>query len=490
MSNDRVRMEQNLKQRLEQRLTPQLIMNMKLLELPIMELQQLVRRELEQNPALEQVEDGVDADAEERVNGDVEFKETQGDDSLNGEIPSEAEKIEKSITGDSEEYSFAELLPPDGWDMAGGFFSQNNSEELNQTEVMADQCVTMRETVLPQLQAILPPSEAALAEDVVEWLDDNGFLAVTVEELAEKLGVDEIRLRQVIYNLQRIPPGGLGCRNVREALFVQLEVKGYPPDALECRLLTEGWELMERRDTDGLAKRFGRGEDEIRAAIARLLAFETRPARQFVQSAVQYISPDFSVVWQGNRLVPMMNDEVLPRLRISRYFIEILQNPRAYSREQVEYAKKRVEAARALLKAIESRRRMLRRLMEMVLQAQYEFFVNGPEYLRPATLRNAADAIGVHPATVSRAISGKYIETPNGIFPLKFFFQSGTEDISRAAIKEKIKSMIESEDRRSPLKDDEIVARLKAEGIEISRRTVAKYRSEMGIPGSSERRGF
>jgi RNA polymerase sigma-54 factor len=133
---------------------------------------------------------------------------------------------------------------------------------------------------------------------------------------------------------------------------------------------------------------------------------------------------------------------------------------------------------------------MLRRLVELIVELQRDFFVGGPEHLKPATLRAAAEVLGVHPATVSRAISGKYIETPNGIFPLKFFFQSGTEDVSRASIKEKIRAMIEAEDKRSPLSDDEIAVRLKTEGIEISRRTIAKYRSEMGIPGSSERKSF
>jgi|GEM_PF-196081 len=496
MSDDKMKLGQSIEQRLEQRLTPQLIMNMKLLELPLMELEQLIRNELEQNPALEQFEGDGDDEVEEygpdgeQLNEAGNVEEGLIEQPSEGDSVSKTDNLEQGTKSDNEEYTFDELLPSEGWDAPVVLPAQNDDEEMVRGEVIADPRTTLRETILPHLQALLPTEDAALAEEVVEWLDENGFLSVTVEELGEKLAVDEVRLRRIVYQLQRIPPGGIGCRNAREALLVQLEVKGCAPDALECRLIAEGWELLERRDTNRLAKKFGCSEDEIKQAIARLWGLEPKPARRFVNNAVQYVSPDFSVVWQGNRLVAVMNDEAVPRLRISRYFIEVLRNPRQYTREQVEYAKKRVEAARQLLKALESRRRMLRRLVELIIQMQRDFFVLGPEHLKPATLRAAAEVIGVHPATVSRAINGKYIETPNGIFPLKFFFQAGTEDISRASIKEKIKAMIESEDKRSPLSDDEIVSRLKAAGIEISRRTVAKYRNEMGIPGSSERKGF
>lgn len=489
-------MGQNIEQRLEQRLTPQLIMNMKLLQLPIMELEQLIRNELEQNPALEQVEGDGGIDVEEsgwdgeESNEPGKVEESTVDQVPEGDLVSGSDKLEVGANAENEEYSFEELLPPDGWEILPSSSTQGDDGELARAEVMADPRVTLRETILPQLQAMLSPDDAVIAEEVVEWLDEDGFLTVPLEELAEKLGREESRLRQIVYHLQRIPPGGIGCRNARESLLVQLEVKGCAPDALECRLIAEGWELLERRDIARLAKKLGRSEDEIKQAISRLWGLEPRPARRFIDNAVQYVSPDFSLVWQGNKLVPMINDESVPRLRVSRYFLEVLRNPRQYSREQVEYAKKRVEAARQLLKALESRRRMLRRLVELIVELQRDFFVCGPEHLKPATLRAAAEVLGVHPATVSRAISGKYIETPNGIFPLKFFFQSGTEDVSRASIKEKIRAMIESEDKRSPLSDDEIAARLKTEGIEISRRTVAKYRSEMGIPGSSERKSF
>lgn len=486
MSDNRMRLGHSIQQRLEQRLTPQLIMNMKLLELPLLELEQLVRGELEQNPALEQVEgDG----GEESLDTEPEF-EGAGPEAEKTELGEEGDggsaESEKSGT---EEYSFDELLPPDGWDVPGGFTGPTE-DDGGASEVVADPRETLRDTILPQLQAMLPPDEAAIAAEVIEWLDENGFLSVSIEELAKNLGVDEGRLRKIVYRLQRIPPGGIGTLNAREALLVQLEIKGVPPEALECRLLAEGWELLEKKDVAKLARMLDRSEEEIRAAIARLIALDPRPARRFAESAVPYVSPDFSVVWQGDRLVAALHDESIPRLRVSRYFIEVLRNPRAFTKEQVEFARKKVEAAKALLKAIESRRRMLHRLVDLILQTQRDFFVSGPEHLKPATLREVAEALGVHPATVSRAISGKYIETPNGIFPLKFFFQSGTEDVSRFAIKEKIRAMIEAEDRKAPLSDDEICVRLKAEGIVVSRRTVAKYRGELGIPGSRERRGF
>ncbi len=507
MSGDNWRIRPGLESRLEQRLTPQLLLNIKILQLPALELRDLIEAELEQNPALEQVEDDFNPEEDQVsvVEGDGCESGTEmvvditgggkggdeGDGKESGELTGESDELSRSGQGDDgEEFSFVDLLPPDGWETplpSGG----EPDDDGVRSEVVADPVLTFQKTLLPKLKEEIPPQDVPIAVELIEWLDESGFLTGSEEEMVESLGVEPERLRQVLYRLQRIPPGGIGCRSVREALLVQLELKGVAPDALECRLLREGWELLEKRDTAGLARLFGTDEEGIRAAIERLANLEPKPARQFVNQAVEYVSPDFSVEWRGNRLEVVMNDDNIPRLRLSRQVRQILLSPKAFGKEQVKFAREKLERARIFLKAIEARRRLLRNLVEWIVRTQDGFFLTGSqERLKPATLRDAAQVLKVHEATISRAISGKYLETPYGIYPLKFFFRSGKSDLSRTAIQGKIKAIIDMEDKRAPVSDDEICERLKKEGVEVSRRTVAKYREEMGIPSSRERRLF
>ncbi len=490
-----MRFEHQLTQRMEHSLTPQLIQTIRLLQLPIQELELLIEKELQQNPALEQVDDGeAGADtevAEEMVAEEVKNGEGEGEVEMGNEVVTGKEDGEEVFTGsEEEEFSFGDLMPTDAWDGWGGEWAGTGESGQVSEELLAPSVESLRKWVLPKLMGELSSEDAAVAEQVVEWVDGDGFIKVTPEELAETIGADFLSVRRVLQVLQRIPPGGIGCSGVREALLVQLELAGCPPDALEIRLLTEGWELLTKKQTGKLARRLGVDEEDVRRAVGKILELEPKPGRRFTEKAPEYVLPDFSVEWQGDRLAVVVRDERVPRLRVAQRFLEVLRNPKSYSREQVQFAREKVRAAVMFLRAIESRRRMLKQLVEMVLQEQREFFLNGPEWLKPATLREAAGKLGVHPATVSRAINGKYLETPFGIFPLKSFFRAGTDGRSRESIKERIQAIIAAEDKRSPLSDEEIVARLKGEGVKLSRRTIAKYRAELGIPSSDERRVF
>lgn len=469
-------------QQLKQTQTPQLIMNLKLLQLPTIELEQLIETELEQNPALEQA-DGLDVE--------ISPEEAAPDETSAPEEAALGREV-GFIIDTTEEFSLEELIPADAWEAPSEErLRQSRDEALPPGDESAPKPIaTLRDTLLPKLQAEVLPEEAGIAEQVIEWLNEDGFLTINPEELAEILGVELERVQRVLLVLSRLPPGGFGCPGVREALLAQLELKGYSQDALECRLLREGWELLKGKQLDKLVKMCNTSEEEIRIAIKRILNLEPRPGRQFTTTAVNYIAPDFSVEWQEDKLVVVAQDEAIPRLRVSRRFLEMLAHPKNFSKEQVEFAREKVRRALMFLKAIESRRNLLHRLAEFILQKQQEFFRSGTEHLKPATLQDAADILKVHPATVSRAISGKYLETQFGIFPLKLFFKGGTGDKSRESIKEKIRALIGSEDKQRPLKDKELCAKLKEEGINISRRTVTKYRGELGIPGAEERKRF
>jgi RNA polymerase sigma-54 factor len=310
------------------------------------------------------------------------------------------------------------------------------------------------------------------------------------EEVAQQQGVDAERVRSILYAIQRLEPGGIACHDRRESFLVQLELADADPACLERKLLTEYWELLMKKQTARIAKLCGVTEDEVRRAVMRLLTLETRPARGFAPGTPDYISPDFSVEWQGDTLVASANDERFPRLRLSQRYVEILKNPKASAPEQVQFAREKLQRALMFLRGIESRRRTLKRLVDLIIDEQRDFFVHGKQHLKSATLKRAADVIGVHASTVSRAIAGKYLETDQGIFPFSYFFKAGAGVTSRTSIKQKIQMIVDAEDKQNPLSDDEVCAKLKLERINISRRTVAKYRAELGVPGCNDRKGF
>lgn len=503
-----MKLTQEFKQTLELKLTPQMLLNIKLLQLTSLDLEQLIETELEQNPALELADEGPPVDAAEAGQTEREPEDegieegggpTAGDVTPGSERDApEPETVASEMTGaengipdglPAEEYSLEELLPDDGY--AAGYESGGQDDDgVSAIELAAGPEQTLREALRPELRAVLAPADAELAEVILEWLTEDGLLTADVAELAANLGVELERLEAVLAVIQHIPPGGIGCRSVPEVLNIQLELAGYPPDSLERTLVTRHWELLMRKQTARVARLCGVDEERLRQAIHTLTTLEPKPARRYTGQVASYVSPDFAVEWQDGRLVAVASDDRIPRLRLSQRYIEILRNPRGFSREQVEFARKKFNAAVMFLRAIESRRRTVRRLVETVIEEQREFFVRGPEYLRPATLRDAARRLGVHASTVSRAIAGKYIETAYGIFPLKHFFRSGSDNLSRTSIKERIQAIIEAEDKQNPLTDDEVCARLKEQGITISRRTAAKYRAELGIGGLSERRAF
>lgn len=455
-------LEQRPEHRLEQKLNAQLILNLKLLQLPFQELQQTIELELQENPALEMVETSGDTSDE--------IVDTSGDTSL----------------PDTDEFDLAELLPPDFWDTPGPSPSSDIIETSGDTslpaELTPDNSSTLRDTLLPKLLAQLPSQDAPVAERLLEFLDEDGRLTSSEHDLLVLLGVAEEQLQRILKVLRGIPPGGIGCRTTREILLTQLELNGIPRDALQYKLLSEGWEMLLHPRKKQLRRLGPITVDELRQALRAIKFLDPRPARQFTDTTPDYVRPDFSIQWSGDTLIPVPQDESLPRLRVAKQFLEMVQHPKDYHLEQVRFAREKVKNALMLLKALESRRRLLRRLMELLLNTQKQFFLYGGQFLKPATLSQTAVELGVSPSTISRAIAGKYIETPFGIFPLKNFFKTGKSDRARTSIKEKIRELIEAEDKDHPLSDDNICSLLAQQGIKISRRTVAKYRAELGIP--------
>lgn len=493
--------------RQQQILSPQIIQNLKILQLSMLELEQAVREELERNPLLEEADatadtgdyieqepepsDGTDTESAaadlEAVRRDLEGQTT--DESVQQESESgQLDTDDFAQPSVRDEYTIGELMPDDAFlppSTSGG-----RPEDSWAMDFAAAAIPGIRETLLPVLRSRLSEEDGVLADGLIEFIDEDGFIRLPVEELASRLNAEVDRVRAILYQLQRISPGGIGCADIRECLLVQLELAACGPESLEYRLLRDHWESLKRRQTKKIARLCGVSEDDVREAIERISRLEARPGRRFGGTEPFYVVPDFSVEWRGNQLVAIPIDDRIPRIRLSARYIDLLRYPAGVSREQLDFVRKKYEAAKMFLRAIESRRRTVKNLVELIVREQREFFVNGPEHLRPATLRQAAAVLRVHASTISRAIANKYLETPFGIFPLKHFFRAGAGNRSRSSIKERIASLIESEDKANPYSDDELMVKLKEEGIVISRRTIAKYRAELKLPGCNERRRF
>ncbi len=488
-----MRYDLGLTQKLSQelRLHPQLILNLQILQLATQDLEALIQKELEENPAMELAADGDEsADGTGQENEVPEPAAAADGDGDGADMVGERDTDDKPVeVSTQDDYSLDELMPDDTYlpnFNAGG----SQTSETDAMELAVDPGPGLRDALLSELSAVLADEDKRIAEVIVENLDEDGFLTVASEELAQTHGFDRQRVDDILYAMQRIHPGGIGCPGKREAFTVQLELHGCSPDCLECRIVSDHWDSLLQSRLPKIAKLCGVSMERLREALEVIAGLEPRPARQFTGKVADYVSPDFSVEWRDNQPVPVFFRDGLPRLRLARRYADMIRNPKDYSKEQVAFARERFHKAVMFLKGIESRRHLLEGLMQEIVREQREFFLHGPQFLRPATMKDAANRLKVHPSTVSRAVAGKYVETDYGIHPLKFFFKAGAGDKSRASIKQRIRLIVEAEDSRKPLSDDEIRSRLKQDDIEISRRTVAKYRDELGIPGRNQRRGY
>ncbi|UCG44198.1 MAG: RNA polymerase factor sigma-54 [candidate division WOR-3 bacterium] len=486
-----MRYDLGLTQKLSQelKLHPQLILNLQILQLATQDLEALIQKELQENPAMEladQGDEGAEASDSESGESSQESESEDGREDMVGELDTDDKPVEASTLDD---YSLDDLMPDDAYlpdFTAGG----TQSSETDAIELAVDPGPGLRDALLAELRTVLADEDKQIAEVIVENLDEDGFLTVAPEELAQTHGFDRQRVDDILYAMQRIHPGGIGCPGKREAFLVQLELHGSCPDSLEHRIVSDHWDSLLQSRLPRIAKLCGVSMDRLRQALEVIAGLEPRPARQFTGKVADYVSPDFSVVWRDDEPVPLFFRDGLPRLRLARRYADMIRNPKEYTKEQVAFAREKFHRAVMFLKGIESRRHLLEGLMHEIVRDQREFFLQGPQFLKPATMKDAANRLKVHPSTVSRAVAGKYVETDYGIHPLKFFFKAGAGDKSRASIKQRIKLIVEAEDTRKPLSDDQIRIRLKEEGIEISRRTVAKYRDELGIPGRNQRRGY
>lgn len=338
----------------------------------------------------------------------------------------------------------------------------------------------------------LSPREAQTGDYLIDCIDDNGYLIVDQNYVMEMLLISQAEYEKILARIQTLDPEGVGARNIEECLSIQLRSRGYKKDSIYIQLVENYLKELADHQYKKIEKETGLTREQIADFTAELKKLEPKPGREFsCCDSVSYVIPDGKIEIRGQELLVTVNEISAPKLHISTYYQKMLKQEKQGS-EAGEYLAQKMNGAVFLIKSIEQRRQTIKNVIEAVADHQKEFFFNPKTGLKALTLKDIAQNIEMHESTISRAIRGKYIETPNGTLPLKFFFKrgfsDGEEDLSSEVVKNWIKELIDHEDKKKPLSDQKIVELLRAKKIEVARRTVAKYREALNIESSSKRK--
>jgi len=470
-------------------MTPQLQQAIKLLQLSRLELQQSVSQELLENPVLEELPQEA---ADE--NGEAEGESTPegAQEKLPDSVP------EPEVTGELK--SDLELGPQ--WDeylneMSDGR-DYGNAEADDKELPSYDQTLTRLPSLSDHLmwQLRLSTSEPALikgGEWIVGNLDDDGYLRSPLEELAQQSGVLPADLEHALKLVQSFDPLGIAARNLQECLLIQVHQLDLQGTIVE-KIVLGHLEDLEKRRYANIAKVLNVTTQEVMEAAQIIIHdLEPKPGRPYITAETHYVVPDVYVTKIEDRYVIQLNDEGLPRVRINPYYRKLLSRKDSVDKVTKEYIEDRMRSAQWLIKGMEQRNKTIYKVAESIVKFQTEFLDQGISQLKPMVLKDVAEDIAMHESTISRVTTSKHMHTPQGIFPMKFFFTTGFADgtgaeVSSLTVKDVIQKMVKEEDPATPLKDQQIVDVLKARGIDIARRTVAKYREELRIPPTSVRK--
>ena len=478
--------------RQELRMNPRLYQAMDLLYMPLLDLQQHLKQELLVNPFLELVEpDEPDAVADPKP---------------------EAEQKEREEAESAEEMNWEDILL-DGFSVGG---ARPESEDREYFERVPVETPGLSDYLRDQLRLLeLTPRQEFLAEEFLGDIGEDGYLQATLEQITQGANEalemarqeraeaghepgDEARpftlaeAEELLQIIQRLDPPGIGARDLRECLLLQLRESGQT-DSLACRLVHEAFDDLIGHRWSELAKRYGLEAKAVQEAADALAKLDPKPGLRFSRSDDGYVIPDLVVDKIDDEYRVFLNDGGMPRLRLSRVYRELAADKKKFVGENREFVTQKLNSATWLIQAIEQRRQTMLKVMHFIVDRQRDFFEKGIEHLKPLTLREVADVINMHESTVSRVTNQKYVQTPRGVLPLKFFFSSSLEtttgeDASARAVKAQMQKLVSEEHPADPLTDSQIVAALKARGIRIARRTVAKYRDQLGILPARMRR--
>jgi RNA polymerase sigma-54 factor len=464
-------------------MTPQLQQAIKLLQLSRLELAETVQQEIEQNPLLE--EEQVTSVTDEEVRQEQQDKDK----------PEITEKPEETTEVKISDTTIADINWEDyanEYEPSSSFKGKDFSEQPSRFDIL-----TQKPNLQSHLQwqlslSPLLPRELELGNFIIGNLNRDGFLEITVEEIAAEMDYSEDAVEEIIQKIQQMDPAGVAARNVKESLLLQLDRLDLHK-SLAAEIIQNHLNYLETKNYGAIVRGTHRSMEDVVAAVKIIVGLDPHPGRVYSDEEPHYIVPDVYVQKIGGEYVIVLNDDGLPRLKISAYYRQILKNKSLTPTETREYIREKLKSAAWLIKSIHQRQRTIYRVVESILKFQKDFFERGVAFLKPLVLRDVAEDIEMHESTVSRVTSNKYVHTPQGIFELKYFFTSsisriGGDALSSESIKARIRLIVQAENSDKPLSDLAISEIFAREGIKVARRTVAKYREQIGILPSKYRK--
>jgi RNA polymerase sigma-54 factor len=518
----------------KQILTPGLVQMVTVLQLNRLELKEMITQEIVKNPVLEESteEPGEEITPEEllplleaepvinasdqqileaaNLNGANSVDGASGDVAINGTLFPDAEESAAAVAEPDLSAPVDPLAPDtpaatDPFDEIdfGSFFDDyldpgykspaSESVEKPSFETFLSAPVTLGDYLRSQLSVSLVSDDVRdAAESVIGNLDEDGYLSASLDEIASVGGHKMEHLEAALRVVQSLDPAGVGARNLRECLLLQIEsVNG--KGGVAWQIVSNQLRLLETRQFKELAKVLGRPLEHIEIAVSMIQHLNPRPGLRYSGVGARVVEPDVYFIKDGEDYIIQMNDEDVPQLRLNAQYRRMLDRDNGATKEVRDYVRERYTSAIQLMKNIEQRKQTILKVCQAIVRRQTDFLSHGLDHLKPMMIKEVAEEVGVHPSTVSRAVASKYVHTPQGVFELRYFFSEAVQGPSGGAtplllLKRKVKKMIDDEDRTKPLTDEQITVLLQQEGINVTRRTVAKYREDMKIPSTHQRR--
>jgi len=460
-------------------MTPQLQQAIKLLQLSRLELLEAISQEMEENPVLEEMT-VADSDPDE--------EKDDGKDEVIRETPETSEvRVEERARDDVDWETYITEYNT-GWAE-----TQYEDREVPSFENMTDTRTHLTEHLTWQLNmSSLDDDQREIGIHIIGNLDEDGYLDISLEELSRITDYPSEKVLETLHLIQNFDPIGVAARDTQECLLIQVRFHKLDGTLVE-RIILDYMKELENRNYDRVASALSLSIKDVVSAVSIIQTLDPRPGRAYSSDETIYITPDIYVFKVGDDYEIVQNEDGLPKLRINGYYKQILQNKTPISENTKAYIQEKMRSAAWLIKSIHQRQRTLSRVTESIVRFQREFLDKGIAYLKPLVLRNVAEDIEMHESTVSRVTTNKYVYTPQGLFELKFFFNSSIaringEALASESVKEQIRKLIKSEDKSNPYSDKEIENMMKAQNIDVARRTIAKYREAMGILPSRKRR--
>ena len=458
-------------------MTPRLQQALKLLQMPTQELQQVLRQEILQNPLLEEVDEVEDIREDEAT---VEEEEA----AANEKEETSSEKDNQQDWDDYFETAFG---------MGGTQAETEEREDFLERVPVAQP--SFSDVLMSQLRLATKDDKVLeIGEYIIGNLDNSGYLVGPLEDVARTCSATIEEVEEVLKIIQTFEPSGIGARDLRESLLIQLEAKNLL-ESLAAKIVAEHFEEFKQKKYLDISKKLKISIKEVQAQAAAIGCLNPKPGLDIISESPKYVIPDLIVELVSDKFIVFLNDRNVPRLRISQSYRSELQNNHEISDETRNFIQGRLKNAKWLIQTIEQRRRTMIKVMKNIVEAQMDFFEKGAAFLKPLTLQQVAGKIGMHESTVSRVTTNKYVQTPRGVFELKYFFSSAlsTEsggEVSAKSAKLKIKDIIAKEDSKKPMSDQKIADLLKKDELIIARRTVAKYREQLGILPARHRKEY